>query len=85
MAEIVYVLCALTSLSCALLLLRGFTRARTPLLFWSFASFACFTVTNILLFFDYVIVRDMNLSGYRDVATLIGLGLLLYGMIWRTN
>lgn len=85
MAEIVYLLCALTSLICALLLLRGYSRSRTPLLLWSFLSFVCFAMTNILLFFDFVVVPNFDLSPARDLTTFLGLSLLLYGMIWRTN
>lgn len=85
MAETVYLLCGLTSLCCALLLLRGYTRSRTPLLLWSFSSFVCFTITNVLLFFDFVVVPDFNLASARDLVTFVGIALLLYGMIWRTN
>ena len=35
MAEAIYVLCALTSALCAVLLLRAFARTRVRLLFWS--------------------------------------------------
>ena len=45
MAEVVYILCAATSLGCALMLLRGYRKLRTPLLFWSSACFVCFALT----------------------------------------
>ena len=84
MAEVVYILCAATSLGCALMLLRGYRKLRTPLLFWSSACFVCFALTNILLFADMVLVPDVDLSLLRNSITLAGLLMLIYGMIWDT-
>ena len=38
-ARAVYVLCALTSLGCAVLLVRGYLESRARLLLWSSVSF----------------------------------------------
>jgi hypothetical protein len=84
MAEIVYMLCGLTSFACTALLLRGYLRTRLPLLFWSGAAFLAFTVANILLFLDLVTFPHMNLQIWRQALTLVGVMLLLYGLI-RSN
>ncbi len=84
MAETVYILCAATSLGCAIMLLRGYRQAPTRLLFWSCACFACFALTNTLLFVDLVLIPDLDLSLIRNGITLVGLLMLLYGMIWDT-
>lgn len=84
MAETVYILCALTSLLCAGMLFRSYRKTRLPLLFWSCACFACFAGTNILLFVDMALVRDVDLSLIRHSIMLSGLLMLLYGMIWDT-
>jgi hypothetical protein len=85
MAELVYVLCALTSLGCAILLLRGCRRHRTRLLFWSCACFFVLALSNILLFIDLVVLPlTVDLQLARNVITLAGLAMLLYGMIWDT-
>jgi hypothetical protein len=84
MAELVYILCALTSLGCAGLLLRGYRRMRTRLLFWSSACFVCFAITNVLLFVDLVLFPTVDLGAIRNSITLCGLLMLLYGMIWDT-
>jgi hypothetical protein len=84
MAELVYILCAITSLGCAIMLLRGYRKARTQLLFWSCACFICFALTNVLLFVDLVLIPTTDLSLLRNGITLIGLLMLLYGMIWDT-
>lgn len=84
MAEIVYLLCALTSVACTGLLLRGYKRNRLPLLFWSGIAFLAFALANILLFVDLVMVPNYDLALWRQSLTLAGVMLLLYGLI-RTN
>lgn len=81
MAEIVYLLCALTSTACMILLLRGYSRTRKPLLLWSGFAFLAFALSNTLLFIDLVMVPEFNLSIARQAVTLLGVVLLLYGLI----
>jgi len=82
MAEIVYILCALTSFACAVLLARGYARSGVRLLLWSALCFAGLTLNNVILFLDLVVYPDVDLSVWRGVSGVIGLGFLLYGMIW---
>ena len=82
MAEAIYLLCALTSLLCAVLLLRGYRKSRTPLLFWSCLCFAGLAVNNVLLFVDLVLVAEtIDLRLVRGGTALVSLGLLLYGLV----
>ena len=82
MAEAVYLLCALTSLLCAGLLLRGYRRSRTQLLFWSCLCFVGLVVNNALLFLDLVVVGpDIDLRLWRGATALVSLALLLYGLV----
>ena len=85
MSVAVYILCALTSLACALMLLRSYLRNRTKLLLWSSLCFIGLAINNILLFVDLVMVPAVDLSLWRHLATLGGLALLLYGLIWDTR
>jgi Family of unknown function (DUF5985) len=85
MAALVYLLCAATALACAGLLWRGYRRSRAPLLFWSSLCFAALTLDNLFLFADRILVPAVDLSVYREPAALVGLGLLLFGMIWKTR
>lgn len=80
---IVYLLCALTSWLCAVLLLRAYYRSRTAILFWSGAAFCAFGVSNIMLFVDLVVVPETDLSLVRNLITLGGIGLMLRGLIWE--
>ena len=85
MAEAVYILCAATSIACALLLFRGYRRSRTPLLFWSSLCFAGLALNNVLLFVDLVVVPTTDLSIVRSLTALIALGLLLFGLVWNSR
>jgi hypothetical protein len=86
MAEIVYLLCAATSLICALRLLRAYLYQLTGLLLWSTFCFAFLTLNNILLFVDLTIVpHTVDLSLWRGSTALVGLALLLFGLIWESR
>ncbi len=80
-AEVIYLLCAATSLFCFLLLFRGYWRTRTRLLLWSSTGFLAFTIANVLLVADLMFFPSVDLLLWRNLATLIGLILLLAGLI----
>jgi Family of unknown function (DUF5985) len=84
MAEAVYVLCALTSITCSWLLLRSFAHTGVRLLLWSGLCFAGLALNNIVLFVDKVVAPDSDLSLVRLLPALAGLLLLLFGLIWES-
>lgn len=77
-----YSLAVVSSLSCAVLLFRGYLRRRIRLLMWSAICFAGLTLNNVALFLDLVIYPDMNLRLARLALALAGMLCLLYGFIW---
>lgn len=81
----IYVLCALTSLACSVLLLRGFAQSRVPLLLWSGLCFAGLAVNNALLFVDQRVAPDVDLSVWRTLPALVGVGALIFGLIWKNR
>jgi energy-converting hydrogenase Eha subunit G len=85
MARLIYVLCAVTSLVCTWLLLRGYVRTRARLLLWSGLCFAFLSLSNILLYIDLEMVSSIDLSVLRAIPIVIALALLLYGLIWETR
>ncbi len=86
MAPIVYILCALTSLACAVLLGRAYGANRVPLLFWSALCFAGITVTNVLLCVDLLFLgAEVSLAWIRAAVALISVMLLLYGLIFKAS
>jgi hypothetical protein len=85
MGTLVYALCALTSLACAVLLLRGYASSRVRLLLWSGLCFAGLAANNVLLLIDTRLVPTMDLSAWRTLPALAGVALLLYGLVWETR
>lgn len=85
MALGVYLLCAVASLLCAVLLLRGYRFTRTRLLFWASLCFFGLAITNSLLIADLAVFAQVDLSLWRAGSTLLSLGLLLYGLIFETQ
>jgi hypothetical protein len=82
MGLFVYALCALTSLACAILLLRAYRQSRTRLLLWSGLCFVCLFASNIILIVDVRVVPDRDLSLLRIAPSLLGVALLIYGFVW---
>lgn len=82
-AKLVYLLCGLTSVGCAVLLLRSYVRTRLRLLFWSGLCFVLLGLSNIALFIDLVVLPQVDLSVLRSCITLAGLLMLVFGLIWE--
>ncbi len=85
MAEAVYVLCALLSATCAVLLMRGWRRNRTRLLLYSGLCFVWLALNNSILLIDLVLVPDIDLAIARTLTSLGGAATLLYGLIWDAS
>ena len=85
MAEVVYLLCAITSVVCAGMLFNGYRENRTRLLFWSSLCFAGLAVNNVLLFVDRILVPEIDLSILRSSIALASMMALLYGIIWEST
>ena len=83
MAELIYSLCALTSLACAWLLLRGYLATRSRMLFWSGLCFVALSLNNLVLVLDKMVFPDQDLSLWRLMLALVALLLLLFGLIWE--
>lgn len=85
MASVVYLLAALTSLACAVLLLRGYVQGRRRLLLWSGLCFAGLTLSNCLVFVDIVLLPAVDLFLLRLATTAASLAVLLFGLIWESG
>jgi hypothetical protein len=83
LAAVVYLLCFLTSLACAVLLLRAYGKSRARLLLWSGLCFVGLALNNGLLFVDRIVFPDTDLYWLRTAPALLGLLLLIYGLIWE--
>lgn len=83
MAPAVYILSALTSLACALLLWRGYRANHVRLLLWSGLCFLGLTLENVLLIVDLVLLPSINLEAFRNCIAFLSVLLLLVGLIWN--
>jgi hypothetical protein len=86
MGPIVYILGTLTTLLCAVLLLRAYTQVRRQLLLWSGLCFGGLTVSNALLFIDLVLLPEaVDLYLLRLATAAVAMLLLLYGLVWESE
>jgi hypothetical protein len=83
MAPTIYSLCALTALTCFVLLWRSWRQSRARLLFWSSLCFAALSVNNILLVLDKVVYPvEVDLLLARLLSAFAAVLLMLYGLVW---
>lgn len=87
MAELVYILCGIMSIACALMLIRQYRRAPSHLLFWSFLCFVGLAFNNTILVVDMIMLPDVDISGpfWRNLLAAISGSLLLFGLIWELS
>jgi hypothetical protein len=86
MAAVVYLLGTLVTLSCAIMLLGAYGKARKPLLLWSGLCFALLTVSNALLFVDLILLAQAaSLYVWRLGTATTGMFLLLYGLVFESE
>ncbi len=82
LGQIVYALCALTALACALLLLRAYLASRVRLLLWGGLCFVGLTVNNVILVIDLLFVPTIDLFTWRNLTALASVAVLVGGLIW---
>ncbi|HEV8712642.1 MAG TPA: DUF5985 family protein [Candidatus Binatia bacterium] len=85
MAAVIYTLCALTALLCAVLLLQAYSRSHYSLLLWSGLCFVGLTANNALVVIDRLFIPDTDLSTWRLAVGLLAMLVLLYGLIWEVD
>ena len=81
----VYLLCAITSLVCTVMLLRAYQRTGVRLLLWSGLCFLGLTIDNAVLYIDVIVVPDVDLSVWRRLPGLAGILVLVFGLIWDSK
>ena len=84
MAGVIYSLCALTAVVCAVLLLQSYARNGYRLLLWSGLCFVGLTLNNVFLVLDKLLVSQ-DLSLWRSGIALLAMCVLLYGLVWDTE
>jgi len=85
MVGLIFLLCTLTAMLCAWLLLKAYRRNRYKLLLWGGLCFAGLTLNNTFLLIDRFVVPYADLSMWRSLLALVSLMIFLYGLIWDSE
>jgi hypothetical protein len=81
--SIIYMLCVISSLSCAYLLARAYQRGKSRLLVWSALCFALLALNNLVLAVDVLLLPDNDLSILQLLTSLAAVMVLLYAFVWE--
>jgi hypothetical protein len=82
MSVVIYTLCAITSLVCAVLLLRAYQANHYRLLFWASIFFGGVTINNIFLILDKLVYTELDLLVLRLIVMQVALVSFIYGLIF---
>ena len=83
MVSAVYIIGALVTLICGVLLLRGYVRTRTKLLLWSGICFLGLALSNGLVFVDLDMLPEVDLYISRLATAAVAMMILLYGLVFE--
>ncbi len=78
---IVYLLCLITSVVCAGLLVRSWRQTRARLLLFSALCFGLLALNNLFVVADMVLFPTIDFTIPRQLSALAALSVLLYGFI----
>jgi len=82
---LVYTLCLAASVLCAVLLLQTWRQKRSRLLFWTALGFVFLAGNNLFLVADLVLFPTVDLWAWRQLASGLAVGVLLYGFVWEAD
>jgi hypothetical protein len=83
--EAIYLLCAATSLTAAVLLLRHYRARRSAILLWSCIGFLGLAANNVLVYVDFSLAPQIDLAVVRSFAGAAAMVALVYGLIRETT
>lgn len=78
-------LTVLTTVLCAILLLRAYQNVRKRLLLWSGLCFVGLSANSLLRILDLRVFLETDLYSYRLGMTALAMALLLYGLVWESQ
>lgn len=81
----VFILCFLTSVVCAGLLIRRYRETRSRLLLFSATSFVLLAINNLLVVVDIFVFPTTDLVTLRHLAALAASGVLIVGFVWEAE
>lgn len=81
----IYVLCLVASAACTWLLLRGYRRSGTRLLLWAGICFFFLSLNSMAVLFDLLIFPQWDFQAWRHAASLMAVGVLMFGLVWESE
>jgi len=81
----VFLLCFATCIVCLVLLTLAYLRSRNRLLLWSALCFVFLAINSGLVVVDIIVLPDIDLRIYRQIAALCAVVILLFGFIWDST
>ncbi len=83
MIEAVFIICALMSILCLILLTRGYLTTGKRILLWSSLCFGFLALNNIFICIDMLVLPTVDLSGplIRNILSAIAGTFMLIGLI----
>jgi len=84
-AAAVFIACAVTSVLCVVLLVRGWLATRSRLLLWSSLGFLGLALNNLVLVVDRLLIQDSDFALLRALPAFLGVLVLLTGCIWDAD
>lgn len=85
MIETIYSLCTIVAFFCSVKLFKAHKESSYGLLYWSGMCFALLALTNAFVILDKLIMPFIDLHAVRLSITLLGMGVLIYGLIIRSE
>lgn len=85
MSEVVYALCAIISVGCAVQLFRSYRKRPARLSLWVMLCFISVAVNNVMLFLDRVLVPEVDLGLFRAGTAVVAAVILTGGLIWESK
>jgi hypothetical protein len=82
---VVYLLCLVTSVICAGLLIRAWRRSRTPFLMWCAVAFSLLALNNLFVVADMILFPDIPFWGLRQAAAFSAVAVLIYAFVWEID
>lgn len=85
MAELVYLLCATTSMGCAFLLFRSYRQQHSRLLLLSTLCFLGMAINSVLLFIDLAMLPELDMRLARTLVAYVSILGFLLGLIGESR
>ncbi len=82
---LVYLLCLVTCVLCAGLLVRAWLKTRIRLMMWTATGFVFLAFNNLFLFCDVVLFPNIDFSIPRFTASLLAVATMIVGFIWEAE